>query len=153
MATGYANLRWSAEQPAADGWWWWKPRPNAPRKPAEIWSITSAGVVLSRQCAHPNGILALENMSAAYPAQRWAGPLPEPEGEGAVRSSAVLAELEAARRHLCNAMDTHPSKWNSVYDWNETADMLAVIDDIVESERRHSANVRTHPQDPHNPTT
>jgi len=77
-AAGSPTLTWSADLPAADGWWWWRRKPTARTEPVEIWTIMSGGQAFSRQCTHSSGILTLENMSAAYPEQRWAGPLLEP---------------------------------------------------------------------------
>jgi len=68
---------WTAEVPAADGWWWWQAHPNYPKKPMEIWSKTRGSEVIERLCNYC-GQTNLDALTKTYPAGRWAGPLPEP---------------------------------------------------------------------------
>jgi len=76
-AAGSPNLRWTAEVPAADGWWWYQPHAYYPKRPIEIWSKTRGGRVIERLC-NWCGQTNLDALMKAYPAALWAGPLLEP---------------------------------------------------------------------------
>lgn len=78
-ATGYAALRWTAEKPAAAGWWWCR---NEAVEHAEGWQAVV-------RIDEVNGQLTCSWMTApgraAWLAEAdwsdvcwWAGPLPEP---------------------------------------------------------------------------
>jgi hypothetical protein len=72
-----ASLRWTAEVPAADGWWWWQDKPHGIKRAVEIYSVTRAGRLLSRWVRDGSGPWKLGE--GCRRGGRWAGPLPEPE--------------------------------------------------------------------------
>lgn len=73
--TGYAPQPWSAEQPAAAGWWWAE-RLSGERLVVELLRDTGrAGKLLWVALSEDNH---LPVDSAMFGGWRWAGPLPEP---------------------------------------------------------------------------
>ena len=70
-------LIWTAEKPAADGWWWRQDAPHGLKRPVEIYSVTRAGRLLGRYVRDGSTLWVLDGDRKGM-GGLWAGPIPEP---------------------------------------------------------------------------
>jgi hypothetical protein len=145
QASGYAQPRWTAEKPAAAGWWWCETMSLG--KPLRmIVQVSEHGSGLGIYCGWTNTWSMINEISA-----RWAGPLPEPMDaptrapelqeppEGEFHAARLLDELEAAYSHLSKAA-LIMRRTRLLDCWDEVWDAEDCLKAAIESERCRSSN-------------